>query len=86
MPSTARRGRLGSTTNLAANGNGVINASDYDAWKVHFGEHSGSDCGTGTNVAAAEQASLSLALVAVSLMLIRFRSERCLNVTGASTR
>jgi hypothetical protein len=57
-----RRNRLGSTTNLAndGNGNGVMDAGDYDVWKANFGNHSGS--GASANAAIPEPATLWMLL------------------------
>lgn len=62
-----RRDRLGSTTNLAndGNGNGAMDAGDYDVWKANFGNHSGS--GARANAAVPEPATLLMLVTGIWL-------------------
>jgi hypothetical protein len=66
---TVWRDTLGSTTNLAADGNhnDQIDAGDYDVWRANFGNHSGS--GASANAAVPEPATLKLLLVGMLALL-----------------
>ena len=71
---TVWRDTLGSTTNLAADGNsnGMIDAGDYGVWKTNFGNHTGA--GAGANAAVPEPATLWMLLVGVLVMCSRRRT------------
>jgi hypothetical protein len=53
----------------------VIDAGDYDVWKMHYGEHAGS--GAGTSAAVPEPTSLLLVLSAVFLLKLGRLSFAC---------
>ena len=74
---TVWRDSLGSTGNLAADGDnsGTVDQADYDLWRLNFGNHSGS--GAGANAAVPEPAAIVLAacgLMMVVLPCVRRRS------------
>jgi hypothetical protein len=72
------RNSLGSTTNLAADGdgNGIIDASDFDFWRTHFGDTTASRVSPSSHIAVPEPASgLLLILAAATLRLRAHRSS-----------
>jgi PEP-CTERM motif len=55
------------------NGNGIIDAGDYNIWKMHFGEHLGSGTGASANGAVPEPSTLLLLLSGTLTMCCRRR-------------
>ena len=49
----------------------MIDAGDYDAWKMNFGNVAASGSGAGTNAAVPEPATLVMFLVGMTTMLYR---------------
>ena len=75
---TVWRDSLGSTTNLAADGdqNGTVDAGDYGVWKMHFGQSiPGSGAGTSANTAVPEPVTLLILLTGILTMCCRRRPK-----------
>jgi hypothetical protein len=71
---TVWRDTLGSTTNLAADGDGnhVVDAADHNLWKSNFGNHSGS--GAGANAGVPEPSMFVLLLAGIPTLCCRRRA------------
>jgi hypothetical protein len=71
------RDTLGSTTDLRADGNnsGEVTPRDYDIWRAHFGQTSGSGATASTNAAVPEPAALFLLLVGMPALFCRRRAS-----------
>jgi hypothetical protein len=78
---------LGQTSGFFAadgNGNGSVDAGDYDVWKMHFGETIGGGGATsGQSTAVPEPSSLAICFVAL-VLLVAIRSSRLRSVTLAT--
>jgi hypothetical protein len=68
--------QLGSTTELAADGNddGVVDQADLAVWKSHFGQGSGS--AVASNAAVPEPAALGMAVLGLAAIAARKREWR----------
>lgn len=68
---TIWRDSLGSTTNLAADGdgNGIVDNNDYSVWKSNFGAHVGNGASSGDAAAVPEPRGVALLWVGLILLI-----------------